>query len=127
MKIENKLIEYGKSGDSCLPHKIFLNISKEVEYTVIYQPYPTNNCQICSLSAIQDFLKRSTKEEKLELFKYIRERLTRPCVMLDLNKRYVEFIDFIPREYFILYNEYTNSNGNEMVLCIINLIKLFKS
>jgi len=91
---------------------------------IIYQP--TGNCQVFSISHIDNLLRFSKTPEILtENLKTIISTIKKPLLLVDLELRapakIMKLLEVFPPEYINSKLEYVSSNGSKMVLYILDV------
>lgn len=91
---------------------------------IAYYRYPTNNCQLASIGAVNYMLQQSTKEEIKEIFKLIIDTGA-SLLLVDVHQGYLQRLDeIIPADAYLVKSEYKSPTGSIMILCIIELSKV---
>jgi hypothetical protein len=83
---------------------------------------PFSDCQTFALNSVASFF-GSSKDDILYNLKYIKRKITnKKQLICNVKEEYLKRLeDFIPSDSFTIKEFYTSSNGNSMIMCLINL------
>lgn len=109
------------------------------EYTSVYKLYvnnsdiggvyitksPLSNCQTYCLGGINNII-YIYRDDSLEILKEIFLRVEKKQMLIDISEKWFQkFENLIKKENFIFSTPYVNSTGSNMVMCLVNMYRLF--